>query len=119
MDFKNSRSYNFQAFIVFKLPPFLINWFDFGLNYLFIALYLITQSLGRSTYIHTTSQRLEERIRQHVPKFTRNKIKPQKDLPRRQCKSAQNAPVSADSAIGQHLLNKISAEKFDSTGSLF
>ena len=97
-----------------------MNCFDFGLNYLFIALYLITQSLGRSTYIHTkTSQRLEERIRQHVPKFTKNKIKPQKDLPRRQCKSAQNAPVSADSAIGQHLLNKISAEKFDYTGSLF
>ena len=94
MDFKNSRSYNFQAFIVFKLPSFLMNCFDFGLNYLFIALYLITQSLGRSTYIHTkTSQRLEERIRQHVPKFTRNKIKPQKDLPRRQCKSAQNTTV--------------------------
>ena len=61
----------------------------------------------------------KKKKKKHVPKFTRNKIKPQKDLPRRQCKSAQNAPVSADSAIGQHLLNKISAEKFDSTGSLF
>ena len=29
------------------------------------------------------SQRLEEQIRQHVPKFIRNQFKPQEDLPRR------------------------------------
>ena len=59
------------------------------------------------------SQRLEKRIRQHVPKFIRNQIKPQKDFPRRQCKSTQNAPI-LDSAIGQHLLdNKVCAEKFN------
>ena len=64
-------------------------------------------------YVGRTSQRLEERIRLHVPKFIRNKIKPQKDLPRRQCKLTQNASVS-DSAVGQHLLdNKIIAENFD------
>ena len=45
------------------------------------------------------SQQLEEQIRQYVPKFIRNQVKPQKDLPRRQCKSTQNAPIS-DSAIG-------------------
>ena len=65
-----------------------------------------------SVYVGRTSQRLEERIRQHVPKFIRNRIKSQKDLPRRQCKSTQNAPVF-DSAISQHLLdNKIFSEKF-------
>ena len=66
-----------------------------------------------SVYVNRTSQRLEEQIRQHVPKFIRNKIKPQKDFPRRQCKSTQNVSVS-DSAIGQHLLDKkICAEKYD------
>ena len=64
-------------------------------------------------HIGRMSQRLEERIRLHVPKFIRNKIKPQKDLPRRQCKPTQNALVS-DSAVDQHLLdNKIIAENFD------
>ena len=57
-----------------------------------------------NVYVGRTSQRLEEQIRQHVPKFIRNKIKPRKDLPRRQCKSTQNALVS-NLAIGQHLLN--------------
>ena len=58
-------------------------------------------------------QQLKEQIQKHVPKFIRNKIKPQKGLPRRQCKSTQNAPVS-NSAVSQHLLdNKICAKKFD------
>ena len=40
-------------------------------------------------------------------------IKPQKDLPRHQCKSTQNAPTS-NLAIDQHLFdNKIGAEKFN------
>ena len=66
-----------------------------------------------SVYVGRTSQQLEERIRQHVPKFIRNEVKPQKDLPTRHCKFTHNAPIS-DSAIGQHLLdNKVCAEKFD------
>ena len=65
-----------------------------------------------SLYVGRTSQRLEERTR-HVPKFIRNKIKPQKDLPRRQCKFTQNTLIS-DLAIGQHLSdNKICAEKLN------
>ena len=39
-----------------------------------------------SVFVGSTSQRLEERIQKHVPKFIRNQVKPQKDLPRRQCK---------------------------------
>ena len=66
-----------------------------------------------SVYVGRTSQRMEERIRQHVPKLIRNQVKPQKDFPRRQSKLTQNASIS-DSTIGQHLLdNKICAEKFD------
>ena len=41
-------------------------------------------------------------FRQHVSKFIRNQVKPQKDLPRRQCKSTQNAPISDSAIIGQH-----------------
>ena len=56
---------------------------------------------------------MEEQIQQHVLKFIKNKIKFQKDFPKRQCKSTRNAPVS-ESAIGQHLLdNKICSEIFD------
>ena len=66
-----------------------------------------------SVYVGRTSQRLKEKIRQHVQKFIRNQVKPQKDLPRRQCKSTQNAPI-LDSDIDQHLLdNKVCAEKLD------
>ena len=36
-----------------------------------------------SVYVGRTSQRLEEQIRQHVPKFIRNQVTPQKDLPTR------------------------------------
>ena len=42
-----------------------------------------------SVYVGRTSHRLEEQIRQHVPNFIRNQVKPQKDLPRRPCKSTQ------------------------------
>ena len=68
-----------------------------------------------SAYVGKTSQQLEERIRQHTPKFIRNQVKPQKDLSRRHCQSTQNAPIlDSDSAIGQHLLdNKFCVEKFD------
>ena len=43
----------------------------------------------------------------------RSSVKPQKDLPRSQCKSAQNSPLS-DLTFGQDFLdNKIFAETFD------
>ena len=63
--------------------------------------------------IGRTSKRLKERIRQHVPKFIRNKIKSQTNLPGRQCKSTRNALISG-STIGQRLLdNKTWTKKFD------
>ena len=66
-----------------------------------------------SVYVGRTSQQLEERIQQHFPKFIRNQVKSQKDLPRCQCKSTQNASIS-NLAIGQYLLdNKICAEKIN------
>ena len=54
-----------------------------------------------SVYVSRTSQRLEEQIRHHVPKFIRNQIKPHKNLPRHQCKCTQN-PRILDLAIDQH-----------------
>ena len=66
-------------------------------------------------YVGRTFQRLEKQIRQHVPKFIRNQVKPQKDLPKRHCKSIKKTPISdSDLAMGQHLLdNKVCAKKFD------
>ena len=52
-------------------------------------------------YVGKASQGLEKRIQQLIAKFIRNKIKPQKDCPRRQCKFAQNTPISVLS-ISQH-----------------
>ena len=64
-------------------------------------------------YVGRISQRQEERIRQHIPKSIKNQVKPQKDLPKGQCKYIQNAPI-LDSAIGQCLFdNKICEEEFD------
>ena len=48
-------------------------------------------------YIGRTSQRLQDRIKQHIPKAIRNQTQPDRDLFR-------SNPTST-SAIGQHLLN--------------
>ena len=60
-------------------------------------------------YVGRTSQRLEEQIQQHVPKFIRNQVR------KCYCKSTQNAPISdSGSAVGQHLQdNKVCADNFD------
>ena len=67
-------------------------------------------------YVGKTSQRLEKRIRQNIPKFIRNKNKPQKNLPRRHCKSTQNAPI-CNSAICWTI--KFARKNLALTGSLF
>ena len=56
-------------------------------------------------YVGRTSLRLQERITQHIPKSIRNKEKPTKVLPRRNCKT-KTPPnqLECDSAIGLHLL---------------
>ena len=54
-------------------------------------------------YVGRTTQRLEDRIKQHVPTSIRTKTSAEREQPRRNCKR-RNAQINCDSAIGQHLL---------------
>ena len=71
-----------------------------------------------SRYVGRTSQRLQDRIKQHVPKSIRSGISSQKRiLPSRDCKSSSppltQSPAS-DSSIGTHLLqNPDCAQHYD------
>ena len=58
-----------------------------------------------SRYVGRTSQRLQDRIKQHVPKWLQQQAKrPTRSQPGRSCKLKRNNP-DYDSAIGQHLLD--------------
>ena len=57
-----------------------------------------------SGYVGRTTQRLGDRIRQHVPSNIRNKTAPQREQPPRSFRS-RNTVKTSDSAIGQHLLD--------------
>ena len=57
-----------------------------------------------SRYMGRTSQRLQERIRQHVPKSIRNRTSKERKQPERPGKLANSIP-HCDSAIGNHLLH--------------
>ena len=66
-----------------------------------------------SVYVGRTSQRLEDRINQHIPKFIRTQTKPDKPLPQRSCKTSVSN-LNSDSAIGLHLLqNKNCADDYN------
>ena len=54
-------------------------------------------------YVGRTTQRLEYRIKQHVPTSIRKKTHIKREQPPRGCKT-RNAQNKCDSAIGQHLL---------------
>ena len=56
-----------------------------------------------SRYVGRTAQRLQDRIKQHVPKWLRQHTASQRVQPNRTCKRKQPTP-ECDSAIGQHLL---------------
>ena len=64
-----------------------------------------------SRYVGRTSQRLQDRIKQHVFKWLQQQAKrPTRSQPDRSCKLKRNNQ-DCDSAIGQHLLNtRITAE---------
>ena len=65
-------------------------------------------------YVGRTSQRLRDRINQHIPRCIRNDKRPRKKLPNRECKVTSTPTVYCDSAIGQHLLeNKECAKHFN------
>ena len=55
-------------------------------------------------YVGQTSQRLQDRINQHIPRCIRSDKRPTKNLPNRKCKITSTPSVYCDSAIGQHLL---------------
>ena len=58
-----------------------------------------------SRYVRRTSQRLQDRIKQHVPKWLQQQAKrPTRSQPDRSCKLKRKNP-DCDSAIGQHLLD--------------
>ena len=61
-----------------------------------------------SRYVYHTFQRLQHRIRQHVPKFIRSCFFSQEHiLPARHCKSSTHRntqSLASDSAVGLHLL---------------
>ena len=67
-----------------------------------------------SRYVGRTSQRLQDRIKQHVPKWLQQQAKrPTRSQPGRSCKLKRNNP-DCDSAIGQHLLdNEQCAAKYN------
>ena len=58
-----------------------------------------------SRYVGRTAQRLQDRIKQRVPKWLRQHTASQRVQPSRACKRKQPAP-ECDSAIGQHFLEK-------------
>ena len=54
-------------------------------------------------YVEHTTQRLAERIKQHVPTSIRKKNNTVREHPPRTCKNS-NSKMKCDSAIGQHLI---------------
>ena len=63
-----------------------------------------------SWYVGCTLQRLEDRIRQHVPKWIRSRINATRTQPSRSNKKTTAQP-DCHSAIGQHLLKNIECAK--------
>ena len=59
-----------------------------------------------SGYIERTTQRLGDRIKQHVSSNIRNKTAPQREQLFRYCRSRNTVKIS-DSAIGQNLLDNL------------
>ena len=57
-----------------------------------------------SRYVGRTSQRLQDRIKQHVPQWLRQQLtRPRRSQPHRSCKRKDTKP-DCDSVNGQHLL---------------
>ena len=64
-------------------------------------------------YVGRTTQRLQDRINQHIPQSIRTGHQQQKFQPQRNCKKT-STEINCDSAIGQHLLqNKTCANNFN------
>ena len=55
-------------------------------------------------YVGRTSQKLRDKINQHISRCIRSDKRPTINLPNRECKITSTSSISCDSAIGQHLL---------------
>ena len=63
------------------------------------------KSFCDSRYVGQTSQRLQDRIKHHVPQWLRQQlIRPRRSQPHRSCKRNDTKP-DCDSAIDEHLLD--------------
>ena len=70
-----------------------------------LSLYKCARSASRAFNVGQTSQRLQDRIKQHVPQWLRQQLtRPRRSQPHRSCKRTDTKP-DCDSAIGQHLLD--------------
>ena len=71
-----------------------------------------------SRYVGGTSQRLQDRIKQHVPQCLRQQLtRPRRSQPHRSCKRNDTKP-DCDSAIGHHLLDQWFSTFFQSDPNL-
>ena len=61
------------------------------------------KSYAQPKDVGRTTQRLGDRIKQHIPSNIRNKAAPQREQPPRSCRS-RNTVKTSDSDIGLHLL---------------
>ena len=61
-------------------------------------------------YVGRTTQRLADRIKQHVPMSIRKNINTIREQPPRLCKN-NNSKINCESAIGQHLLTNTECAK--------
>ena len=65
-------------------------------------------------YVSRTSERLQDRINQHIPRCIRSDKRRTKNLPNRECKITSTPSVYCVSAIGQHLFeNEACAKHFN------
>ena len=63
-----------------------------------------------SRCVGRTSQRLQDRIKQHVPQWLRQQLtRPRRSQPHRSCKRTNTKP-NCDSVIGHHLLEVLTLE---------
>ena len=70
-------------------------------------------------YVSHTSQRLQDRINQHISRCIRSYKRPTKNLPNRECKITSITSVYCDSAIEQHLLENEECNKHYNDAQFF
>ena len=86
-----------------KIDSKLENSYSDELLYLLILCFGIKSCRCDARYVGRTTQRLADRIKQHVPTSIRTKNTIIREQPPRMCKNS-NSKMKSDSAIGKHLI---------------